>query len=342
MSQKIESLIAIQPAPPRAPTRKQLRGGSVKWTLKHLPTGTSSQFTDEVVPLACELVGSEQIKPWAKLTVAQIQGIVDRVFGEGVHEVTPDGAWVGLLGYRLNDWRHGIAAQPHKTMIDFIDSYETSDEEDTNDDNPVNPDAGDAVPAAVDASATTADADARANASAKPLKFKFNMREGVAGFLEWCLQSHDDSGTMAFHWKTWGGGVDKKGFLQSYLILHAFTCHLACLEEIPGGYERLKSHPESVHELQFWRTGEYVNSNPNSPANHFSIDNYDDTLEIIQTANGKKKNSSAARPSSSQPSRSGMMPIGRRLLRVQKNSWRFRATSTLRLLAAAVPRLATT
>ncbi|KAJ6541301.1 hypothetical protein B0H10DRAFT_2137141 [Mycena sp. CBHHK59/15] len=164
-------------------------------------------------------------------------------------------------------------------MIDFIDSYETSDEEDTNDDNP----------AAVNASATTADADARANASAKPLKFKFNMREGVAGFVEWCLQSHDDSGTMAFHWKTWGGGVDKKGFLQSYLILHAFTCHLACLEEIPGRYERLKSHPESVHELQFGRTGEYMNSNPNSPANHFSIDNYDDTLEIIQTANGKKK-----------------------------------------------------
>ncbi|KAJ6531552.1 hypothetical protein B0H10DRAFT_2150473 [Mycena sp. CBHHK59/15] len=183
-------------------------------------------------------------------------------------------------------------------MIDFIDSYETSDEEDTNDDNPVNPDAGDAVPAAVDASATTADADARANASAKPLKFKFNMREGVAGFVEWCLQSHDDSGTMAFHWKTWGGSVDKKGFLQSYLILHAFAYHLACLEEIPGGYERLKSHPESAllmsaqaveHQLQFWRTGEYVNSNPNSPANHFSIDNYDDTLEIIQTANGKKK-----------------------------------------------------
>ncbi|KAJ6629423.1 hypothetical protein B0H10DRAFT_1987087, partial [Mycena sp. CBHHK59/15] len=75
-----QSVIAIQPAPPRAPTRKEIRGGSAKWTLKHLPQGTSSQFTDEVVPLACELVGSQQIKPWAKPTLAQIQAIIDRVF----------------------------------------------------------------------------------------------------------------------------------------------------------------------------------------------------------------------------------------------------------------------
>jgi len=101
---------------------------------------------------------------------------------------------------------------------------------------------------------------------------------------------------MAFHWKTWGNGVDKKGFLQSYLILHAFAYHLACLEAIPGGYERLKAHPESAllmaeqavyHELQFWRTGEYVN--PNKPANFFSVDNCDDTVEIVQTAEGRKK-----------------------------------------------------
>ncbi|KAJ6619561.1 hypothetical protein B0H10DRAFT_2216830 [Mycena sp. CBHHK59/15] len=262
------SLIAIQPAPPRAPTRKELRGGSAKWTLKHLPTSTSSQFTDEVVPLACKLVGSQQVKPWAKLTLTQIQAIVDRVFGEGVHEVTPEGPWVGLLGYRLNDWRHGIGAQPHKAMIDFIDLYETSDKEDvedTNDDNHGNLNAGDAVSTAVDTSATTTDADAPADAAAKPPKFKFDTREGITSFAQWCLQTHDVSGTMAFHWKTWGNGVNKKGFLQSYLILHAFAYHLACLEEIPGRYEWLKSHPESALlmsaqavelELQFWRTGD--------------------------------------------------------------------------------------
>jgi hypothetical protein len=43
-----------------------VRGGAAKWTLKHLPDGTSSEFTDEVVPLAIELAGS--LPPWTKLT----------------------------------------------------------------------------------------------------------------------------------------------------------------------------------------------------------------------------------------------------------------------------------
>ncbi|KAJ6561587.1 hypothetical protein B0H10DRAFT_2239869 [Mycena sp. CBHHK59/15] len=241
------------------------------------PPGTSDQFTDEVVPLACELAGSLEVKPWAKLTVVQIQAIIDRVYGEGEHVVTAEGPWVGLVSYRLNDWRHGIGAQPHKAMADFIDSYETSDGEDAEED--ANDDNHDAV-----------------DTAEKPLKFKFNTHEGIAEFVEWFLQPHAASRTMAFHWKTWGNGVDKKGFLQSYLILHALAYHFAWLEIIPGGYERLKAYTESAllmleqgvhHELLFWRTGEYVN--PNTPAHYFSIDNYADTVKIIETAQGKKK-----------------------------------------------------
>ncbi|KAF8135904.1 hypothetical protein K438DRAFT_1786671 [Mycena galopus ATCC 62051] len=132
--------------------------------------------------------------------------------------------------------------------------------------------------------------------SPKPPKFKLNTPEGRATFVEWCLQTAPGGGTFAFHRKTWGNGVDKNGFLQSHIILHALAYHLTCLEAIPGGYERLVAHPESAlllatqavhHELQFWRSGEYVN--PNKLANFFSADNYDDTIEFVQTADGEKK-----------------------------------------------------
>ncbi|KAJ7939182.1 hypothetical protein B0H13DRAFT_2532613 [Mycena leptocephala] len=248
--------------PAAAPTRREVRGGTAKWNLKHLPPGTSEQFTDEVVPLARELVGYR-----------------GQSLRKDEHIVTADGPWMGLVGYRLYDWRNGIAAQPHKVMNDFIELYETSDEEDaeettcSNDD--VDADGGGAIQPAAD-STTTTDPGAPTAPESKPLKFKFNTPEGVAAFVEWCLQPHAESGTKAFHWKIWGDGIDKKGFLQSYLILHAFSYHLACLEAIP--VER---------ELEFWRTGEYVN--PNKTANYFSVDNYADTVELVQTAQGKKK-----------------------------------------------------
>ncbi|KAF7341720.1 hypothetical protein MSAN_02070500 [Mycena sanguinolenta] len=275
-----KSLIVVQPAPPKALTRKQARGGTTKWTLKHLPENTSDQFTDEVVPLARELVGSDQVKPWSKLTVPQIQGIVDKVFGKGCHEVKPDGPWVGLVNYRLDSWRNGLGSQPHKYMMELIDSYESSDEDDE-----------EMVEVTDSAGATTTVITAR------PRKFKFSTSEGVAAFVEWCLGSHAASpGTMAFHWKTWGNGIEKKGFLQSHLILYTFAYHLTCLEAIPGAYGRLEGYPRSAllmaeqavhHELKFWRTGQYIN--PNKPANYFSADNCDDIIEIVQTANGKKK-----------------------------------------------------
>ena len=76
-------------------TRKEIRGGSAKWTLKHLPAGTSSEFTDEAVPLARELAGT--LLPWMGLTIKQIQDIVDKVYGKGKYQVTHESAWVGLV-----------------------------------------------------------------------------------------------------------------------------------------------------------------------------------------------------------------------------------------------------
>ncbi|KAJ7200732.1 hypothetical protein B0H12DRAFT_1154408 [Mycena haematopus] len=177
--------------------------------------------------------------------------------------------------------------------MDLIDSYEPNEEE--NDKENAEGNDYDDIAADADASGITTDPDTSTD-TPRPLKFKFDTPEGVAAFVEWCLQSHPGNGSMAFHWKIWGDGADKKGFLQSNLILHALAYHLTCLDAIPGAYEQLDVYPESAllmaeqavhHELKFWRTGEYVN--PNKTANYFSADNCDDIVEIVQTPEGKKK-----------------------------------------------------
>ncbi|KAJ7255148.1 hypothetical protein C8J57DRAFT_1518076 [Mycena rebaudengoi] len=298
--------ITIQSIAPKAPTRKEIRGSSAKWTLKHLPPGTSSEFTEEVVPLACELAGT--LPPWMGLSVNQIQTIVDKVFGNSVHKVTADTTWVGLIGYRLSDWCSGIAAQAVKAIESIIESYKVEsdiedDEMDTDDTTspasptttsanaivsattPV-PDAPADAPADADAAVLPADAAADVDPipAAKPLKFAFNTPEGIAAFVAWALQTHKPSNTMAFQWKIWGGGVDKKGFLQSHLIVYTFAYHLSTLATIPGGYTKLEAPPigalllsmQAVHRaLQFWETGEYVN--PQKFPSFFSIDNWGDT-----------------------------------------------------------------
>ncbi|KAJ7449363.1 hypothetical protein B0H11DRAFT_2332351 [Mycena galericulata] len=314
--------VVIQAAPPKPLTRKEIRGGSAKWTLKHLPAGTSDEFTSEVVPLTRELAGS--LAPWDGLTVKQIQDIVDKVYGVGKHEVAAESAWVGLVGYRLHDWRGILAAQARKAIDALIASSTDSDEDsdvEVSDAPPVKSpavttpasgtaaDAGSAVADAVSATAAIVDDAVSATApiaddtvpnidldvadvvpDAVPdaaVAWDFKTRTGIAAFVKWALQVHTDSGTNAFHWKTWGDGKDKQGFFQSHLIVYTFAYHLSCLVTIPGSYERLTARPigalllsaQAVERtLQFWRTGEYVN--PGSSSSYFSGDVWGDTTVI--------------------------------------------------------------
>ncbi|KAJ7911948.1 hypothetical protein B0H13DRAFT_2327803 [Mycena leptocephala] len=259
------------------PNTKQLLGGSAKWTLKHLPSGTSSQFTDEVVPLAGELAGS-QLEPWTKLTVKQVQDIIDKVYGKGEYIVEASGPWMSLAVQGL------------------IDAYESNDEEDTDEDE-TNKDGSNENPVNADANSSAGDAATAETAPpAKIRKFRLNTREGVRAFIDFAYEPNAGTDTMAFHWKTWGNGVNKKGLLQSYLILHVFAYHLVYLEGVPGGYGRLESPPESAlllaeqavrHELKYWRTCEYIN--PNKTSDCFSVENCGDIIETVQTAQGKKK-----------------------------------------------------
>ncbi|KAJ6551984.1 hypothetical protein B0H10DRAFT_2242312 [Mycena sp. CBHHK59/15] len=227
------------PVPLRRPTKKELRGNSKKWTLEHLPRGTSSLFTSDIVPLAS-------------------QDVVNRVWkteeGEPpfIHEVTEDGPWWGLLQYRSNDWRNGFLRQSHKGMKLLHNSPQSDDESDQ-DEQPNQDDA-----AASESNGPTA-------AAVKPRAFKFDTPEGIAEFVEWALQ--EQGGTMVFHWQQWGDGKVKKGFFLSYLIVYVYAYHLSILESIPPEYECSKDRPygalllavQAVEcDLCRWQTGEHI------------------------------------------------------------------------------------
>ncbi|KAJ7465495.1 hypothetical protein FB451DRAFT_1369850 [Mycena latifolia] len=289
--------LIIQPIAAKAPTRKALRNGAATWNLNHLPRGTSDEFTSEVIPLVRELAGA--VPPWAALNVEQIQGVVDRVYGKGKHTVTLEGPWYGLVSYRMNDWHNKFAAQALKGMDVLVESYgvkagDGSDSElsggEESDVHPVTPTAP--APDPVSAAAENTTDDSVTNA---PKPFVLDTPEGVRDFVKWALQRHDN-GTMAFQWKTWGNGIDKKGFLQSHLIRYTFAYHLSCLAAIPGSYPRsqapaigalLLSMQAVEHALNLWKTGVYVNTHGNST--HFSVENWGDCVGPADQRTGERK-----------------------------------------------------
>ncbi|KAJ6626822.1 hypothetical protein B0H10DRAFT_1996738 [Mycena sp. CBHHK59/15] len=231
----MDTVLKITPIPTRRPTKKELRGNAKKWMLEHLPRGTASLFTSDVVPLARELLGS--LEPFEKLTLSQMQGIVNRVFlqKEGtpgvLYKVTEDGPWYGLLQYRSNDWRGGFAIQANKGMKALLKTHQKSNSDDESDEE------------GEEQHADNDESNGGAPASEKPRPFGFDTPEGIAEFVEWALQTDEDSSTMAFQWAQWGDGKVKKGFFLSYLVVYAYAYHLSILDSIPPGYTRSAAHP---------------------------------------------------------------------------------------------------
>ncbi|KAG6852482.1 hypothetical protein C0991_011592 [Blastosporella zonata] len=105
--------------------QRELRGGTKKWTLSHLPNGTSDNFTNLVLPRVRRI--NSCLAPWTTLLTQQLQDIVDDVFGEGAQHVSDDvNVWKGLTSYRLNNWRNGfitVACTIVKTLFFNIDDF---------------------------------------------------------------------------------------------------------------------------------------------------------------------------------------------------------------------------
>lgn len=77
-------------------TKKGARNGNLKWRLNHLPPGTDTAFTNDLVPLAKAKAG-EQVHAWSELGIQQIQKLLDDVYGPGCHTVVANDVWCGLV-----------------------------------------------------------------------------------------------------------------------------------------------------------------------------------------------------------------------------------------------------
>lgn len=82
-------------------TKKGARNGDLKWRLNHLPPGSDTAFTNDLVPLAKAKAG-EQVHAWSELGVQEIQGLVDEVFGPGCHTVVANDVWCGLVSNEIH------------------------------------------------------------------------------------------------------------------------------------------------------------------------------------------------------------------------------------------------
>ncbi|GBE89320.1 hypothetical protein SCP_1503280 [Sparassis crispa] len=114
--------------------------------------------------------------------------------------------------------------------------------------------------------------------------------ERIAEYIEFLLGNIDTprNRNAPFLWNVWGGGVKKKGHLQSELILRTFTAHLNALTAIPPGQARSTLPPRGALilsiqavecALKAWCTRMKVI--PSGIAGHFSADNWGDRIQFL-------------------------------------------------------------
>ncbi|KAJ7215499.1 hypothetical protein GGX14DRAFT_608455 [Mycena pura] len=273
--------LAIAPAKPLTATA--IRGGSRKWTLNHLAPGTADLFSRHLVPLAREEVATKPA--WKRLSVLDVQNLVDIVYGEGQHAVTEKSAWYGLIGYRISDWQGGFASLAKIAVHTMMTPPLSKDEQDVRNASLVDDSALDK-----DATGTAGEEAADGDVDETP-PFDFTTKAGRAEFVAWALQKHmkhgKETGTQAFQWRMWNDGLKRSGFMMSYPIVYTFSHHLQTLREVPdqypsSGFNRppygalIYSSQAVQRELEFWASGDYVAPDPKDKDKQFSSDNWGD------------------------------------------------------------------
>ncbi|KAJ7775430.1 hypothetical protein B0H16DRAFT_1450060 [Mycena metata] len=111
------------------------------------------------------------------------------------------------------------------------------------------------------------------DAAAKPKPFNFKPPEGIEEFITWAFQQHVGTGSMVFHWKQWGDGIEKKSIPVRYTR-----------SGLPPDGALLLAVQAVERELGFWKTGVYVA--PKGPLGQFSFDNWGD-IKIRDSARNK-------------------------------------------------------
>ncbi|KAJ7861946.1 hypothetical protein B0H13DRAFT_2671772 [Mycena leptocephala] len=282
--------------PPKPPTLKEIRQGRDK-----LPSGASAKFKEVMTPLARVHMGHHE-DPWEVFTDEQLELVMDKTYGEHDYNVK-DPVWHGLVAYRLTDWRNAIAHRGVDAVTSFLntkreDQIEKEAEETQAADEEIHNDPGAIlfpIPAERSLRTSFLTEDPAFNRDGS---FNYTTREGIAAFVEYCLQ--EENHTAPYHWREWNNGVQKEGLFENDVILWTLAHHVMIMVPLPldvyadSDYQ----HPigalilciQAVERaLRAWSTGEFVMSSKS--ADHFSKDHYADTIKMVKGLQKKHKRS---------------------------------------------------
>ncbi|KAJ7936187.1 hypothetical protein B0H13DRAFT_2453007 [Mycena leptocephala] len=129
--------------------------------------------------------------------------------------------------------------------------------------------------------------------------FNFKTPEGIAAFVKFFTTEVNH--TCPFHWKRWGGGVEKEGLFENEIILYTFAYHIMTIVHLPSNIfpDSDYKHPIGAlilciqavdRALRTWSTGEYIAPTGKSSSN-FSKDHYADTTKMVSGQYKKHKRS---------------------------------------------------
>ncbi len=96
MSLQVQDTIRISNKGPASITAREVHGGAKKWNANHLPNGTQEGFSKRIVPYLHKKFGCST-KPWAPLTIDDVQEAVNLKFGLGQYFIAEKGAWMSLV-----------------------------------------------------------------------------------------------------------------------------------------------------------------------------------------------------------------------------------------------------
>ncbi|KAF9553010.1 hypothetical protein CPC08DRAFT_767856 [Agrocybe pediades] len=234
-------------------TKKAQRGGKDKWTLDHLPPGTTDVFTDTLIPIARLKAGTQD--PWIGLSVAQVQSMVGLIFEGESYKVNNGDAWTDLVAYHLSNWCTKFASK-----------------------------AADAVQALV--RANTSILDDGAKDKVRDLVDFYLTKRGTPPLAPFLFKVWEEDGNT-------GKLKRKGRFQSDLVIYTLAHAHFIEYDPIPDPDEldedslpcgALVMAVQAVeHALKFWVTGEYV---PDGRAK-FCAEDYGDRIVRKKNATGK-------------------------------------------------------
>ncbi|KAF7334119.1 hypothetical protein MVEN_02317700 [Mycena venus] len=257
-------------------SKKEQRGGKNKWQESDLPSAARDRFKI-VLLLMKELHGTSE-NFWHNPTVAQVQSVVSRVFGDGKYLVVKDGVWYDLISYRLSNYRRKLAVWALTTMQYIIrDAHKrkTKKEEKARKTN-ASRKAGSAADKGIADAGANADAN-DADSDSDDGGYDFTNPSHVAEWVE--LMQKDGH---------------KTGFM-SFLIHYTFAFHLTELDDIPAEYERSDARPYGAVMivaqaveciLKYWGSGEYQAPSSAASDTNVSRDHWDDKYEKDRALTG--------------------------------------------------------